>query len=69
MDLYLNIYQNVIYFCDAQLYFQHHYSSLQCHMILQKSFWYSDLLRKKHFLLLSRLKIVVLFHIFVKTMI
>jgi len=25
----------VIYFCDAQLYFQHHYSSLQCHMIFR----------------------------------
>ncbi len=28
----------------AKLNFQHHYSSLQCHMILQKSFWYADLL-------------------------
>ncbi len=26
---------NIIYFCDAQLYFQHHYSSLQCHMIFR----------------------------------
>ncbi len=26
---------NVIYFCDAQLNFQHHYSSLQCHMIFR----------------------------------
>ncbi len=25
----------IIYFCDAQLYFQHHYSSLQCHMIFR----------------------------------
>ncbi len=25
----------VIYFCDTQLYFQHHYSSLQCHMIFR----------------------------------
>ncbi len=25
----------MIYFCDAQLYFQHHYSSLQCHMIFR----------------------------------
>ncbi len=24
-----------MYFCDAQLYFQHHYSSLQCHMIFR----------------------------------
>ncbi len=34
------ILKNVIYFCDAKHHwdFQHHYSSLQCHMILQKSF-------------------------------
>ncbi len=32
------------YFCDAKLNFQHHYSSLQCHMTLQKSYWYADLL-------------------------
>ncbi len=32
---YVNICSNVIYFCDAQLYFQHHYSSLQCHMIFR----------------------------------
>ncbi len=25
----------VIYFCDAELYFQHHYCSLQCHMIFR----------------------------------
>ncbi len=24
-----------MYFCDAALYFQHHYSSLQCHMIFR----------------------------------
>ncbi len=34
---------------------QHHYSSLQCHVILQKSFYYADLLLKKHLLLLSLL--------------
>ena len=27
-----------MYFCDAQLYFQHHYSSLQCHMIFRNHF-------------------------------
>ncbi len=27
---YLNIFKNVIYFCDAKLNFQRHYSSLQC---------------------------------------
>jgi len=30
----------------AKLNFQHHYSSLQCHMIHQKSF-YADLVLKK----------------------
>jgi len=28
-----------------------HNSSLQCHMILQKSFWYAELLLKKHFIM------------------
>ncbi len=46
----------------AKLHFKHHYSSLQCHMILQKSLWYADLL------LLSMLKSVSLLsyiHIYV----
>ncbi len=34
-DFYVNICYNVIYFCDAALYFQHHYSSRQCHMIFR----------------------------------
>jgi len=34
-----SIYQNVIYACEAKLSFQDHYSSLQCDMILQKSFY------------------------------
>ncbi len=34
---------NIIYSCEAKLNFQHHYSSLQCHMILQKSFWNAEL--------------------------
>ncbi len=57
-----------IYSCDANQNFQHHYSSLQCHMILQKSFRYADLmLKKQHLLLLfSMLKIVVLINIFVE---
>ncbi len=38
-------------------------------MILQKSFEYADLLHKKHFVLLSMLKTVVLFNYFVETMI
>ncbi len=33
-------------------------SSLKCHLILQKSFVYADLVLKKHFLLLSMLKTV-----------
>jgi len=33
----------------AKLNIQHHYFSLQCHMILQKSFRYRDLLLNKHF--------------------
>ncbi len=41
---YLNIFQNVIYSCDAKLNFQHYYSSLQCHMILHKSFLCADVL-------------------------
>ncbi len=28
---------NVIYSCDAKLNFQHHYTSLQYHMLLQKT--------------------------------
>ncbi len=43
----------------AKLNFQHHYFGLQCHMILQKSYYYADLLLKKHFLLLSMIKTVV----------
>ncbi len=41
--LHFNIFSNVIYCC-------HHYSSLQCHMILQKSFYYDDLLLNIHFI-------------------
>ncbi len=33
--LYQYIFYNVIYSCDVQLYFQHHSSSLQCHMIFR----------------------------------
>ncbi len=45
---------NIIYSCGAKLNFQHHYSSL--HMI-----------HKKHYLLLSMLKTVVLINIGVET--
>ncbi len=47
--------------------FQHQYSSLQCHMILQKSFYADDLLLKKQLLLLLILKTVVLLNIFMET--
>ncbi len=36
----MNIFCHVIYFGDATLNFQHHYSSLQCHMNLYKTFIY-----------------------------
>jgi len=54
----LNNYSIVMY-----IKMDYHYSSLQCHMIIQKS----DLLLKKYFLLM--LKTIVLIHIFVETMI
>jgi len=39
----------------------------QSRMILQKSFYYADLLLKKHFLLLSMFKTVELVNIFEET--
>jgi len=48
----------------SKLNFQHHFSSLHCHIIFQKSFLYSDLMLKKHFLL-SMFK--QLLNIFVET--
>ncbi len=50
----MNIFWNVIHFCDAKLNLQHHYYSLQCHTILQKSLLikYADLLLKNTSLLL-----------------
>ncbi len=56
-------------FLWSKMYFQHHYSSLQCHMILQISLSYADVLLKKHFWLLWMLKTVVLLHIYLETMI
>ncbi len=58
-----------MYSCDGKAEFQQSFSSLQSHMILKKSFKYSDLLLKKQFLLLSMLKIVVLVNIIVETVI
>jgi len=44
---YLFFYEHtVMYSCD-------HYSSLQCHMIHQKSFKYDDLLLKKQLIIIS----------------
>ncbi len=62
MKLYFKLFSIlfVIYSCDAELNFLHHYSSLQCHRIVLKSFWYDDLLHNLHFLLLPMFKIVVL---------
>jgi len=39
----------------AKLNVQHHYSSLHCHMILQKSFEYVHLVIKKHFWLFFKI--------------
>ncbi len=50
----------------VKLNFQHHYSSLQCHMIFQKLFQYADLML---IVLLAMLKTVVLLSISVKTVI
>ncbi len=55
----------IIDFCDAQMYYQHHYCSLQCHMIFRN---HNNILLKKHFRLLSMLNTVVLHDIFAETM-
>ncbi len=56
-------------YCKAEFSAAINYSSLQCHMILQKSFLYADLLLKKHFLILKVLKTIVLLNIFGKIMV
>ncbi len=61
-----HIFKMLIYSCDYSIitdFWSLHYSSLQCHMILQKSFQYADLELKKYFWLLSVLKTVVLHNI------
>ncbi len=35
---YLNVFLNVMYSCEVKLYFQHHYSRLQCHMIFRNQY-------------------------------
>ncbi len=47
------MFKKSIYSCDAKMNLRHIYSSLQCHVILQKSFSYADLLLNKHLLILS----------------
>ncbi len=32
VSILIHILKNIIYSCEAKLYFQHHFSSLQCHM-------------------------------------
>ncbi len=53
------IFENVICSCDAKLYFQHHYFSLQCHMILQKSF-FANLVLNPSIIIGLQLLIIVL---------
>ncbi len=50
--------------CDAKLYFQHHYSSFQCHLILQKSFWFAAQCWKQ-FMLLNIFVRTVIHHTFI----
>jgi len=50
-------------------FFRRHYFSLQCHIILQKSLLFVELMHKNHFLLLSIVKTVVLLNIFLESMI
>jgi len=44
----LNMFKMLLIPVTSNLNFQHHYSSLRCHMILQKTTEYADLLLKKH---------------------
>ncbi len=62
--LLLLLYFNLFKFLMVKLNFQHHYSSLQCHMILQNHSKIADLLLKEHSLLLSMLKTVVVVLLF-----
>jgi len=56
-----------MYPCDQSWIFS--IITLQCHMTLQKSFEYANLMLKKHLVLLSMLKTIVLVNIFEETMI
>ncbi len=61
--------QGHIYSCDARTMILRQKYSFQYHKLFQKSFKYADLAFKKHFILLSMLKTVVLFHSSVETLI
>ncbi len=61
---YCNILSNVIYFCDAKLSFHHNYSSLQCHMILQKSSSYVESLIQLSIIIIGA-KLLIMILIFI----
>ncbi len=66
-NIYCNLNESVVFvFMWSKLYFQHHYSSLQCHMIFRN---HANMLLKKPFWLLSMLRTVVLLPVFVETVI
>jgi len=51
--------------CNLFLYFQHHYSSLQCHMIFRN---HNNMLLEKHFWLLSMLNLCIFLEINAKAL-
>ncbi len=51
----------------AKLSFQHHYSSLQCHIILQNQYNMPSLPIKKHFSMLNMLSMFIFSFIFLET--
>ncbi len=66
-NIYCNLNESVVFvFMWSKLYFQHHYSSLQCHMIFRNQY---NMLIEKPFWLLSMLRTVVLLPVFVETVI
>ncbi len=65
----LLLFKITAFFCDAQLYFQHHYCSLQCHMIFRNHNIMLICCSRFYFWLLSMLKTAVLPNIFMETMI
>ncbi len=71
MTVSILIYLEILFICDdGKAEFSPFESSLQGHMILQKSFYYVDLFAQKNISFLSMLKkTVVLLNIFVETLI